>query len=105
MELEAIIKERIQERFDILQELYTIWFTENPAYIVPKKRFYPDAHIERQRTITYLLNKGFIVVDPVENEPAMVAVSITVNGIDFFEQGLLDGKGNGWSVVTEHLDE
>lgn len=37
MELEAVIKERIQERFDILQELYTIWFTENPSCIVPKK--------------------------------------------------------------------
>lgn len=86
MELEAVIKERIQERFDILQELYTIWFTENPAYIVPKKRFYPDAHIERQRTITYLLNKGFIVADPLERDPEMVAVSITVHGIDFLNK-------------------
>jgi len=34
----------------------------------------------------------------------MVGVRITVDGIDFFEQGRLDGKGNGWSVVTEHLD-
>ncbi|MEC0127662.1 hypothetical protein [Paenibacillus pabuli] len=105
MELETVIKERIQERFDILQELYTIWFTENPAYIVAKKRFYPDAHIERQRTITYLLDKGFIVADPVENEPEMIAVSITVTGIDFFEQGRLRSIGNGWSVVTEYLDE
>jgi hypothetical protein len=105
MELEAVIKARIQERFDILEELYTIWFTVNSSYIVPKKRLCPDAHIEKQRAITYLLDKGLIVADPVENEPEMVAVSITVNGIDFFEQSRLDGKGNGWSVVTEHLDE
>ncbi|MGF9700346.1 MULTISPECIES: hypothetical protein [Paenibacillus] len=105
MELESAIKERIQERFDILHELYDIWFTENPALIAPMERFYQQAHIEKHRAITYLLNKGFIAANPVENEPELVAVCITVDGIDFFEQGRLAGKGNGWSVATEYSDE
>ncbi|MEK4075352.1 MULTISPECIES: hypothetical protein [Paenibacillus] len=105
MELEMIIKERIQERFDTLQELYDMWFTENPAYIAPKEKLFPQSHIEKLRTITYLLDKGFIVVNPVKDEPSLVSVSITVDGIDFFEQSRLEGKGNGWSYVTEHVDE
>ncbi|WP_405171491.1 hypothetical protein MHI12_03035 [Paenibacillus sp. FSL H8-0280] len=41
----------------------------------------------------------------VSDEPSLVSVSITVDGIDFFEQSRLQGKGNGWSYVTEHVDE
>ncbi|WP_337034878.1 hypothetical protein [Paenibacillus illinoisensis] len=105
MELEIAIRERIQERYDILHELYDIWFTENPAHITTKDRFYQQTHIEKHRAFTYLLDKGYIVVTPVENEPEQVAVCITVDGIDFFEQGRLEGKGNGWSIVTEYSDE
>lgn len=105
MELEIAIRERIQERYDILHELYDIWFTENPAYIAPKERFYQQDHIEKHRAITYLLDKGYIVATPVSNEPEQVAVCITVDGIDFFEQGRLEGKGNGWGIVIEQSHE
>ncbi|MGR6541685.1 hypothetical protein [Paenibacillus tundrae] len=104
MKLESAIKERIQDRFDILHALYDIWFTENPISIVPKDKCYPPSHIERQRTMTYLVDKGLIIVRPVEHEPEMVELCITVNGIDFYEQGRLEGKGDGWSVVREYTN-
>lgn len=52
----------------------------------------------------YLVDKGLITVRPVEHEPEMVELCITVNGIDFYEQGLLEGKGDGWSVVREYTN-
>ncbi|MEC0128974.1 hypothetical protein [Paenibacillus pabuli] len=104
MEREIQIKQRIQERYDIVEALYSSWFTENPTLVFPKEKFYQREHIEKHRAITYLLNKGYIVANPVENEPEMVEISITSDGIDFYEQGFLSGKGNGWSIVTEHSE-
>ncbi|MHA7583220.1 hypothetical protein ACX12E_22995 [Paenibacillus vandeheii] len=99
---EVQIKERIQERYDITEQMYSAWFTENPAVLVPKDRFYQEEHTEKHRAIRYLLDRGYIIANPVENDPATLAVTITPDGIDFYEQGFLSGKGNGWSIVTEY---
>ncbi|MEK4433611.1 hypothetical protein [Paenibacillus sp. FSL K6-2862] len=32
-------------------------------------------------------------------------MTFTVDGIDFFEQGRLEGKGNGWGIVIEQSYE
>ncbi|MBU5353694.1 hypothetical protein KQI74_15480 [Paenibacillus barcinonensis] len=101
---EIKIKERIQERYDILEALYSSWFTEKPVLEFPKENFYQQGHIEKHRAITYLVDKGYIVANSAENDPETVEVSITSDGIDFYEQGLLNGTGEGWSIVTEHIE-
>lgn len=101
---EIQIEERIQERYDITEELYTAWFTKNSAVLVERDRFYQTKHIEKHRAISYLLDKGYIIAQPVEKKPEMVAVSITSEGIDFYEQGYLSGKANGWQIVIEQKD-
>lgn len=100
-ELEIKIKERIQERYSILGELYSNWFTENTSIMAPKRLFYQTEHIEKHRAISYLLDKGYIIAQPVEGEVEMIAVHITLEGIDFFEQGYLNGEAKGFQVVTD----
>ncbi|MBT2286037.1 hypothetical protein J7E78_21080 [Paenibacillus polymyxa] len=103
-EREVQIKERIQERYDITEELYSAWFTKEPALVVEKDRFYQTEYIEKHRAISYLLDKGYIVAQTAENDPKMVVISITPAGIDFYEQGYLSGKAKGWQVVIEQKD-
>lgn len=99
--LEIQIKERIQERYDIMRELYIAWFTANPSLLAPKEQFYQTEHIEKHRAISYLLDKGYIHAQPLESNPEMVAVSITLDGIDFYERGYLNGDAKGFQVVEE----
>lgn len=100
-ELEIAIKERIQERYDILAELYSTWFTKSESVVVPKSAFYQKEHIAKHRAITYLLDRKYIVADSVENDVEMVAITITPDGIDFYEQGYLSGKAKGFQVVSD----
>ncbi|MGO4533002.1 hypothetical protein AB4Z30_28300 [Paenibacillus sp. 2TAF8] len=100
-ELEIAIKERIQERYNILEELYSIWFTTSESAVVPKSAFYQTEHIEKHRAITYLLDRKYIVADLVENDVEMVAITITPDGIDFYEHGYLSGKAKGFQVVSD----
>ncbi|MFX3648950.1 MAG: hypothetical protein ACE3K2_25330 [Paenibacillus sp.] len=100
-EREIQIKERIQERYDITEQIYSAWFTENPAILLPKNRFYQKENIEKYRAISYLLDRGYIVAQPVEKDPETIAVTITPDGIDYYEQGYLHGKANGFQVVEE----
>ncbi|WP_145414483.1 hypothetical protein [Paenibacillus xylanexedens] len=100
-DLEVAIKERIQERYDILAELYSIWFTKSESAVVPKSVFYQTEHIEKHRAITYLLDRKYIVADSVENDVEMVAITITPDGIDFYEQGYLSGKAKGFQIVSD----
>lgn len=100
-DLEIVIKERIQERYNILAELYSIWFTKSESVVVPKNTFYQKEHIEKHRAITYLLDRKYIVADSVENDVEMVAITITPDGIDFYEQGYLSGKAKGFQVVSD----
>jgi len=99
--LEIVIRERIQERYNILAELYSIWFTKSESVIVPKSAFYQKEHIEKHRAITYLLDRKYIVADSLENDVEMVAITITPDGIDFYEQGYLSGKAKGFQVVSD----
>jgi hypothetical protein len=101
---EIQIKERIQERYDITEGVYSAWFTKNPAVLVNRDKFYQTEHIEKHRAISYLLNKGYIVAKPAEKDPEMVAVSITSDGIDYYEQGYLNGIAKSLKIVTEHKD-
>ncbi|MCM3171180.1 hypothetical protein [Paenibacillus sp. MER 99-2] len=100
-ELEIAIKERIQERYDILAEIYSVWFTKTEAVVVPKSAFYQTEHIEKHRSITYLLERKYIAANSVENDDEMVAITITPDGIDFYEQGYLSGKAKGFQVVMD----
>ncbi|MBU5354446.1 hypothetical protein KQI74_19325 [Paenibacillus barcinonensis] len=104
-EREIQIKERIQERYDIMGEFYTTWFTKHPAILLAKDRFYQKDNAEKHRAITYLLDKGYIIAEQVEHDPKTVAVSITPDGIDFYEQGYLDGTAKGFQVVANVRDK
>ncbi|MGE6577685.1 hypothetical protein [Paenibacillus xylanexedens] len=100
-EREIQIKERIQERYDITEQIYSAWFIDHSAVLLPRNRFYQKENIEKYRAISYLLDRGYIVAQPVENDPETVAVTITPDGIDYYEQGYLNGKANGFQVVEE----
>ncbi|MBR2563029.1 MAG: hypothetical protein IKE29_00205 [Paenibacillus sp.] len=104
-ELEIKIKERIQERYNILGELYSNWFTENTSILAPKNVFYQTEHIEKHRAISYLLDKGYIIAQLVDGEDEMVAVHITLEGIDTYEQGYLTGEAKGFQVVADIKDK
>jgi hypothetical protein len=99
--LEIAINERIQERYNILAELYSLWFTESKCSIAPKNLFYQTEHIEHNRAIGYLLENNYIVADDINNDDENVKVSITIEGIDFYEEGYLSGKARGFQIVTE----
>ncbi|WP_124118386.1 hypothetical protein [Paenibacillus xylanexedens] len=99
--LEISIKERIQERYDIIAEIYSSWFEKTASVIAPKSAFYQTEHIEKHRAIAYLLERKYIVAKPVDNDSEAVAVTITPDGIDFYEQGYLNGNARGIQVVYD----
>nr|WP_154957901.1 hypothetical protein [Paenibacillus xylanexedens] len=103
--LEINIKERIQERYDIMAEIYSIWFTETKSVVVPKSAFYQTEHIEKHRAIEYLLERNYIVAMPVDNDSEVIAVTITPDGIDFYEEGYLSGNAKGIQVVYDIKDK
>lgn len=107
MDREIQIKQRIQERYDIIEGLYSAWFTRRSYLEVPKEQFDQTEDIEKHRAIAYLLDKGYIKFRLLEHEPGevqLVELTITSLGIDYYEQGFLNGKANGWSVINERKD-
>lgn len=99
-----IVSERIYLRTGILENLYALWFKENPMLVTTKEMFYQHSDIEQHRAIVYLLDKGYIAVTPLDDSSDEITITITTDGIDAFEKRVLEDN-LGWGIILENTKE